>query len=309
VINITNGDSAAVSLAEALGSDRSIIVQHDVLSCGPFPLPKDVEHWIEVRGLVWGVDLPTECQSHELLQNADALRAADGVCLWMGAGLSDQLMIPAIVHLFTLFGIDPAKLSMIQFPGTIALGVLTAGRLKNHPVVESITPAGIAEAQRAWTAFTASDPSALLAFLNEGTAAFPFLRSAMKALIARYPDERSGLNYIDWELLKQTKAAGRKVGNVIVQTFTANNERFDPVGDMYLLERLKRLADPHLPYPAIDFSENSVELTSTGEAVLAGRKNFVDLNGIDDWVAGVHLDSRSGSVWTRRGEELVQLSL
>ena len=39
--------------------------------------------------------------------------------------------------------------------------------------------------------------------------------------------------------------------------------------------------------------------------MLAGRRNFVELNGVDDWVGGVHLDSRTGVVWFRRGEELV----
>ena len=125
MINIVNGDSAAGSLAEALGSSDSIIVQHDVLSCGAFPLPQSFDDWVKIRGLFWGMDLPPDCQSHDILKNPDALRNAEGVCLWMGAGLSDQLMIPAIVHLFRLFGIDPAQLSTIQFPGIIALGVLT----------------------------------------------------------------------------------------------------------------------------------------------------------------------------------------
>jgi len=31
--------------------------------------------------------------------------------------------------------------------------------------------------------------------------------------------------------------------------------------------------------------------------VLAGDANAVELNGIDDWVLGVHLDSATGAVW------------
>jgi hypothetical protein len=48
-----------------------------------------------------------------------------------------------------------------------------------------------------------------------------------------------------------------------------------------------------------------VHLTETGGAVLAGRANAVELNGIDDWVLGVHLDSASGSVWYRKEGHLV----
>jgi hypothetical protein len=48
-----------------------------------------------------------------------------------------------------------------------------------------------------------------------------------------------------------------------------------------------------------------VRLTSAGEAFLEGNKNFVEVNGIDEWVAGVHLNSRTREVWFRNGETLV----
>jgi hypothetical protein len=47
-----------------------------------------------------------------------------------------------------------------------------------------------------------------------------------------------------------------------------------------------------------------VRLTPLGEAVLAGGQNLVELNGIDDWVAGIHLDSAAGRVWYRSGDPL-----
>jgi hypothetical protein len=48
-----------------------------------------------------------------------------------------------------------------------------------------------------------------------------------------------------------------------------------------------------------------VAITEAGELVLAGRANAIELNGIDDWVFGIHLDSRQGSVWYRKGNTLV----
>jgi hypothetical protein len=50
--------------------------------------------------------------------------------------------------------------------------------------------------------------------------------------------------------------------------------------------------------------ETKVRLTQYGEAVLAGKGNAVEWNGIDDWVAGVHLNSRNGRVWFRREQTL-----
>jgi hypothetical protein len=36
-----------------------------------------------------------------------------------------------------------------------------------------------------------------------------------------------------------------------------------------------------------------------------GTRNAVELNGIDDSVLGVHLDSKQGTVWYRKDGELV----
>ena len=114
------------------------------------------------------------------------------------------------------------------------------------------------------------------------------------------------------ELLNHSQAHGPKVASVIAHTMTSNAEHLDPVGDLYLLARLRGLADSHLPHPALELTGDlscirgcEVRVTVTGEDVLSGRRNFVELNGVDDWVGGVHLDSGTGAVWFRRGEELV----
>jgi hypothetical protein len=44
---------------------------------------------------------------------------------------------------------------------------------------------------------------------------------------------------------------------------------------------------------------------AAGETFLEGSKNFTEANGIDEWVAGVHLDSRAAGIWFRHGETLV----
>jgi hypothetical protein len=86
----------------------------------------------------------------------------------------------------------------------------------------------------------------------------------------------------------------------------------DLVGDLYLFSRLLQLGNADLPHPLLKLSGDpdnvrswEVVLTETGEAVLAGRANAVELNGIDDWVLGVHLDSRHGAVWYHKEGTLI----
>jgi hypothetical protein len=118
---IVNGDSAAGSLGQALGSDQGILVQHDVLSCGPLPLLETVGQWREVREQFWRSileDLPSPSlaphDSHDLLSNTDVLRRSELVCLWMGSG-SQTSSFPSTAHLLELVGAEPAKLSTVQF--------------------------------------------------------------------------------------------------------------------------------------------------------------------------------------------------
>jgi hypothetical protein len=76
------------------------------------------------------------------------------------------------------------------------------------------------------------------------------------------------------------------------------------VGDNWRYWRLQHLADPMLPHPAVTLTGErttirgtEVRLTPAGERFLKAELNFVELNGIEDWVAGVRLDSRVGDVW------------
>jgi hypothetical protein len=89
-------------------------------------------------------------------------------------------------------------------------------------------------------------------------------------------------------------------------------DTLDLVGDGYLFDRLHRLADASLGYPLLSLTGNTevmrdtrVELTETGRDVLEGKTNFVELNGIDDWVCGTHLDSNVGRVWFHNNGKLV----
>jgi hypothetical protein len=54
--------------------------------------------------------------------------------------------------------------------------------------------------------------------------------------------------------------------------------------------------------------ETEVTVTETGKAVLNGGVNAVRLNGIDDWVGGIHLDSAGGEVWFQRDGVLIDSS-
>ena len=153
------------------------------------------------------------------------------------------------------------------------------------------------------------DARALLRVLQDDSAPLPRLRAALHRLLWRYPDLRSGVNRQDAQLLSNTRDYGPAAVSVIGRSIAA----LERVGDVLLWWRLRRLAGPALPHPAVtmtgvqsEISRTDVHLTPVGERIARGELNFVELNGIDDWVGGVHLDSRVNDVWFHRDGLLIR---
>ena len=76
--------------------------------------------------------------------------------------------------------------------------------------------------------------------------------------------------------------------------------------DVILSSRISRLGSPQLTRPLLHLGPDttsadphmrSVTLTEFGEEVLAGQGNHLSVNGVDDWVGGVHLSSQHSNVW------------
>ena len=85
----------------------------------------------------------------------------------------------------------------------------------------------------------------------------------------------------------------------------------DTVGDIYLFHRLKNLARQQAKNPLIHINsidlpmrETEVQISEFGLEVLDDQHNVVEVNGINDWVGGFHLDSSTGGTWFRNGMDL-----
>ena len=160
---------------------------------------------------------------------------------------------------------------------------------------------------------TAPDPAALATYLASSSGTLPLLPRAVRTLLDRYPDHGSGLGVWDRQLLKHTAGHGPRAVRIIGHILADAIETPDWVGDGYLFHRLQRLGATELPHSLLSLSrhrapmrETTVEITDTGRAVLRGKANAVHLNGLDDWIAGVHLESRAGRVWFNREGTLMR---
>src|SRR3954469_2312460 len=109
-LHIFTGDAAAMTVGAALRipEDR-ILIQHDVISCGPVRAFVSREEWMDSRDDFWQEVCggPTlEEFPEDLVVDAMEVGRADAVTLWVGAALSDRLLLPAVVKLSELCGFD-----------------------------------------------------------------------------------------------------------------------------------------------------------------------------------------------------------
>ena len=301
---------------------EDVLVNDDVLSCGPLLLFRSVEQWTNLRGTYWDTVLPGDFSppsqfNRDFLATLLDLRDADSIVVWIGIGLAEQLLLAWIVHLLRFSG-SQAQVSVVQFTragkrnmDVWGLGLLNPEQIREHPPIEPLTADALTELNHCWAAVSSADPAQFLSVISNGPTCVPHFKSSLEQIIRRYPDHQTGLGRWDFELLKYTKEMGPKVTRVIGETAGLNFDA-DLVGDPYLFWRLRRLGASDLAHPLVALSGDpynmrdcEVAITEVGELVLAGRANAIELNGIDDWVLGVHLDSSQGSVWYRKRSTLV----
>ncbi len=79
----------------------------------------------------------------------------------------------------------------------------------------------------------------------------------------------------------------------------AAEDTVDMIGDLEMFDRIIAMSEAEHPLVTIDGDVEEgmrackATLTADGRAVLAAEKNAVELNGIDEWIGGVHLTAES----------------
>jgi hypothetical protein len=318
-VHVVQGLSAAGCFKQAIHpSPADVFVNEDVLSLGPLAPFRSIDQWALLRESYWNsvaLEEPGRPFNRDLLANAEALRDVDSIVLWLGAGAAEQLLLAWTVQLLKLIG-SGAQVHLVQFTREFhvnawALALLHPEQIRRHPPVEQLSGEDISELERLWQRVISADPAEQFAAISEESVLMQQARASLQPFIYRYPDYRTGLARWDSELLKYAKEKGPRAVRVIGHTMGFNFDA-DLVSDEYLFSRLRLLSGSALAHPLLTMSGDprdmrncEVALTDAGESVLAAQANAVELNGIDDWILGVHLDSKSGPVWYQKEGALV----
>lgn len=317
------GAEAADRLVAAGVADRErIVVQHDVLSCGPLALSASLDDWRATREAFWqqvwaGPGCPRFRDFEgDVFTSVPRLRKAPALVLWAGEGVSDQLFLASMPQWLALAGLADLPLWQVAVPGRGAPGPRVAGpgQLGLHAVRNANTPRPVSSGlrlqwQRAWEALCCATPEAWLALLRE-TGGDERLRAALELLLGRFPAVQSGLTAWDEILVDCLDAQWRDCETILQEAMRRTERALDPVGDVYLFWRLRRMGRGGVQPPLVEWHDagaggrrGSARLTDAGLAVRVGQPRPPDRSAIDEQVAGMHLLGTRGAVWYRRGSE------
>jgi hypothetical protein len=328
LLHVTNGGSAGNTLRQtALGG--AVLPWQDALHEGPVPaLPREELLRARARflaGAGWGGEQALFASLAERdRQLLDALRDGIQVVLWFEHDLYDQLQLLDVLALVEQEAAAAPELIVVgSFPGKpsfAGLGELSASELESlWSSRRPATPAALETAASAWAAFRAPEPAALVEWATSEPVDLPFLAPALRRLLEELPAPADGLSGTERRALEAVAGGAQAPSAAFVAAQRAEQAPF--LGDAWFYRALAALGQgarrlletsdgealpPPPPLGDSRFAALELRLTETGERVLRGEADRVELLGVDRWLGGTHVTRENSWRWDPAALELVR---
>jgi len=315
MLHIHNGDSSA-GTAKQSAMPGEHVAWREALIDGPTPAGIEGEEWRKLRARhlteFYGVE-SGETESALRIQE-DKLAGYpehDEVILWFEHDLFCQTNLIYLLNWFAERNLGRTKLSLIcigEFPGLPnfrGLGELNSEQMTSlFGGRHEVSTAQKTLASAAWQAYCSPNPTAIQSLLETDTSAMPFLKRAFQLHLERFPSSSNGLGRIQNRGLKLIHDGALSFVDLFPRFGDA--EPAYGLGDAQFWNTLRRMGEAPEPLLNIkngnesdpkvnseNFHQMSFEITEAGDAVLNARADFVEMNGIDTWLGGVHLQGRT----------------
>lgn len=330
MLHIHNGDSSALTLKKSDLPGEHFAFREALID-GPTPFHVAGEEWRKLRAhhLADFYDIEVDKTETELFtqeQKLSSFSEHDEVVLWFEHDLFCQTNLVYLLNWFADRNLGSTKLSLIcigEFPGLPnfrGLGELQVEQMASlFDIRHEVSAHETKLATAAWRAYCSPHPTAIEKLLASDTSAMPFLKPALQLHLERFPFVRNGLGRIQNRGLELIHAGSQRFFDLFSRF--AQAEPVFGLGDAQFWIALRRMSNARHPLLRVrngdwadhkltleKIQQSAFEVTETGEAVLKGEADFVDLNGLDQWLGGVHLlGSRDVWRWDERNRRLRQL--
>jgi DNA-binding transcriptional MerR regulator len=326
LLHVTNGESAGNTLRQT-GLGGAVLPWQDVLHEGPVPDTGRAE-LLQVRAKFlsecgWGrrTTIRSSLERRDRQLRA-ALRDGSRLVLWFEHDLYDQLQLLDVLAL--AHGLEGSLESIVvdAFPGKPSfrgLGELTPDELETlWPERREVTAETLKEAAVAWDVFRAPDPAGLAELVTRDSKQLPFLAAALQRLLEELPDVADGLSRTERQALQVVAGDARTPMGAFLATQELEEAPF--LGDAWFYRALSTIGqgderlleteegEPLPPAPPLsdgqEFAWLALRVTPSGERVLGGEADRVELIGVDRWLGGSHVTAESGWRWDSAARQL-----
>jgi hypothetical protein len=293
MLHVLNGDATA-TVFERAGLEGERLVWRDILVEGPIAAVDDaaaLKARAEFLAARLGLDRATYIERvHEQARGLEAAPKHDEVVLWFEQDLFCAVTLWRLLDWFADHAPD-TRLSLVYpaIEDAAALGgrepaELAALFAERTPVTADTLALG----RRAWAAYTSADPFDGAPFVEREDAALPFVRSAFRCHLGRFPSVANGLNELETALLSALRRGPRAFGELFRQVTAHPRVRRHGLGDVQFAACVRALA-PLVRLLGGDVMRAEVEITPRGRDVVAGDEDWLRVQPIDTWLGGVRL--------------------
>ncbi len=285
----------------------------DPFCIGPVPaLPRDDLIATRARFLAGAFDLYEADALARQRRQYDALADLFGyerIALWFEHDAYDQLILAYVLK--CLGGQQPnARVELIavdSVPGVerfIGIGQLAPDLLawlwrQRKPVTEAQRALG----ETAWSAITAPTPEPLDALTRTGTPALPMMGRALRRHLQELPSRENGLGLTEQLTLEIVRDLGPITAGRAFRELMMAREPLPYLGDLmfwWIIQPLLRADSPALAINGgddLEWPQRELAVTTTGAALLDGKRNWLDIAPATRWVGGVRIAGDTAGTW------------
>jgi hypothetical protein len=281
---------------------------------GPVPETATREEFMRVRAMYLGSDNNppyNQVLQHltQVFEGMEAARDYEAVYLWFEHDSHDQLMLASLLDFFC----DPSKrpgilklINITHYPGVKifnGIGQLPAEAMRIlWEQFEEVSPAQYRIGKQAWAAIRSSTPKALQDLIATGTPEMPTMTIALGRHLKQLPSQRNGLNLTENLTLQILVEKGPMNAARLFGWYTNHYEPLTFMGDSGYWHVLEDLSQPTNPAIRLDKQDEKpdtwlVELTDVGHDLFLNKLDWLQLNNVDRWVGGIHIDTQRSSIF------------
>ncbi len=324
ILHITNDETTAENVRQA-GISGEAIAWQDALYEGPVINDLSLTKLSMIRAeyfskLGWGNKEEIWQRFKKRNEKIMAFNEYDEVVLWFDHDLYDQLQLLQLISWFAAQNTGRLLISLIcidRYPGSrmfFGINTLNHEQLQNlYRKKTEITMSQMSVCQQGWMAFTSPNPDSLLKFFPQDMSSMPFLKNAIARLVQQFPAKSNGLSQSETLILHSLLS--HITDPEEMYQFVQSKEPVPFMSRAMFYGYLQKLSNCNSPLiekehieleEVIDAETETVcevdtthtlrfTLTQTARQVLYNWVDWIELNGINRWIGGVHI--QEGNIW------------